>query len=92
MHKHERPRYPKPVKPRNPDTARLGANIAANLRAFRGDRAQTEFARLLGVPAASYRRYEGGAVPRDLGTAMRIAARCRVTLGSLCSPPKKHKG
>ena len=56
--------------------------FSARLKALRGTRSKAEFARLIGVPAPMYHRYELGQVPKSHYLQV-IADRCGVTIESL---------
>jgi len=53
--------------------------FSARLKALRGTRSKAEFARLIGVPAPMYHRYELGQVPKSHYLQV-IADRCGVTI------------
>jgi transcriptional regulator with XRE-family HTH domain len=69
--------------------------FSERLKSLRGDRNKAEFARVLGIPAPMYHRYEDGQVPKENNLRV-IAERCGVTidwlLGREGADSKSHRG
>jgi DNA-binding Xre family transcriptional regulator len=61
----------------------LGQKLAENMRKLRGAATQREFARKLGISAASLNRIESASQNVSLATVERICRQLRCTVGSL---------
>lgn len=69
--------------------------FSARLKSLRGERNKAEFARILGIPAPMYHRYELGQVPKTDNLQV-IADKCGVSIDWLLNgsvdPPGKPSG